>query len=57
MTVMDYQKLSKGTFDLDRMIRFAAICDRTGEIKFGGVHEGTYGLLSLDQTKASVLQA
>ncbi len=33
MTVMDYQKLSKGTFDLDRMIRFAAICDRTGEIK------------------------
>ena len=37
MTVIDYQKLSKDTFDLDRMIRFATIYDRTGEIKFGGV--------------------
>ena len=31
---MDYQSLSKDTFDLDRRIRFAAICDRTGEIKY-----------------------
>jgi hypothetical protein len=33
MTVLDFQKLSKDTFDLDRRIRFAAICGRTGEIK------------------------
>ena len=52
---MDYQKLSDDTFELDRSIRFPAICDRTGEIKYGGIREGTNSLLSPDQTKTSVL--
>lgn len=54
---MDYQKLSEDTFDIDRKIRFAAICDRTGEIKYGGIREGTNSLLSPEQTKESALQA
>lgn len=33
--VMDYQKLSNDTFELDKKIRFAAICDRSGEIIMG----------------------
>jgi hypothetical protein len=57
MIVMDYQKLSNDTFDIDRKIRFAAICDRSGEIKYGGMRGGTNSLLSPDQTKTSVLQA
>ena len=55
--VMDYQKLSNDTFELDKKIRFAAICDRSGEIKYGGMRGGTNSLLSPDQTKTSVLQA
>ena len=54
---MDYERLCKDTFDLDKRIRFAAICDRTGEIKYGGSREGTKSLLSPEQTKESVLQA
>lgn len=54
---MDYEKLCKDTFDLDQKIRFAAICDRTSEVKYGGVHVGIKSLLSPEQTKESVLQA
>lgn len=54
---MDYSKLCKDIFDLDQKIRFVAICDRTGEIKYGGLREGIRSLLSSDQTKESVLQA
>lgn len=54
---MDYEKLCKDTFDLDQKIRFVAICDRTGEFKYGGVRGGIKSLLSPEQTKESVLQA
>jgi hypothetical protein len=54
---MDYSRLCKDIFDLDQKIRFAAICDRTGEIKYGGLREGTRSLLSSEQAKESVLQA
>jgi Family of unknown function (DUF6659) len=54
---MDYGKLCKDVFDLDRKIRFAAVCGKTGEIKYGGLREGIKSLLSSDQTKESVLQA
>jgi hypothetical protein len=54
---MDYQKLSDDTFELDMKIRFAAICDRSGQIICGGMRGGTKSLLSPDQTKTSVLQA
>jgi hypothetical protein len=54
---MDYSRLCKDIFDLDQKIRFAAICDRTGETKYGGLREGITSLLSSDQTKESVLHA
>jgi hypothetical protein len=33
---MDYGKLCKEILDLDPKIRFAGVCDDTGETKFGG---------------------
>jgi uncharacterized protein DUF6659 len=54
---MDYSKLCKDIFNLDKKIRFAAICDRTGESRYGGLREGIKSLLSPEQTKESVLQA
>ena len=54
---MDYSRLCKNIFDLDQKIRFAAICNRTGEIKYGGQREGVRSYLSLEQTKESVQQA
>ena len=54
---MDYSRLCNDIFDLDQKIRFAAICNRNGETKYGGLREGITSLLSSDQTKESVLQA
>jgi hypothetical protein len=54
---MNYGELCKDIFDLDQKIRFAAICSRTGEIKYGGLRNGIKSLLSPEQTKESVLQA
>ena len=33
---MDYGKLCKEILDLDPKIRYAGVCDDTGETKFGG---------------------
>ena len=54
---MDYGKLSKDILKLDPKVRFAGICDDTGEIKYGGQREGIKNLLSPDETKKSNLQA
>ena len=54
---MDYGKLCKGILDLDPKIRFAGVCDDTGETKFGGQREGIKNLLSPEETKRSNLQA
>jgi hypothetical protein len=54
---MDYDKLCKDILNLDPDIRFAGICDDTGEIKYGGQREGITNLLSSDETKRSNLQA
>jgi hypothetical protein len=54
---MDYGKLSKDILNLDPKVRFAGICDDTGEIKYGGQREGVKNLLSPDETKKSNLQA
>jgi hypothetical protein len=54
---MDYGKLSKDILNLDPKVRFAGICDDTGEIKYGGQREGIKNLLSTDETKKSNLQA
>ncbi|MGI8831469.1 MAG: DUF6659 family protein [Nitrososphaeraceae archaeon] len=54
---MDYGKLCKEILDLDPKIRFAGVCDNTGETKFGGQREGVKNLLSSEETKKSNLQA
>jgi hypothetical protein len=54
---MDFGKLCKDILNLDPTIRFAGICDETGEIKYGGQREGIKNLLSSEETKRSNLQA
>ena len=54
---MDYAKLCKQISDLDPKIRFAGVCDDTGEIKYGGQRDGVNNILSSEETKKSNLQA
>jgi uncharacterized protein DUF6659 len=54
---MDYVNLCKSVMDIDAKIRFAGICDETGEIKYGGQREGVENILSNDETRKSNLQA
>ncbi len=43
--------------DIDTKIRFAWICDESGEIKSGGQREGVEDMLSSEETRKSNLQA
>ena len=54
---MDYENLCKGILALDTKIRFAGVCDETGEIKYGGQRDGLANLLTAEETKRSNLQA
>lgn len=54
---MDYDSLCKDILELDQYIRFAGVCDDTGEIRHGGHRHGIVNLLSPDETKRSNLQA
>ncbi len=54
---MDYNELCKDILGLDTKVRFAGVCDDTGEIRFGGPREGIKSLLTPEQTKISNLQA
>src|SRR6478672_11496208 len=54
---MDYAKLCREISDLDPTIRFAGVCDDTGEIKYGGQRDGVNNILSSEETKKSNLQA
>jgi hypothetical protein len=54
---MDFGKLCKDILALDSKIRFAGVCDDSGEIRHGGQREGVTNLLSPDETKRSNLQA
>ena len=54
---MDYENLCKGILSLDPKIRFAGVCDETGEIKYGGQRDGLANLLTAEETKRSNLQA
>ncbi len=54
---MDYENLCKGILALDPKIRFAGVCDETGEIKYGGQRDGLANLLTPEETKRSNLQA
>ena len=57
VTAMDYERLCRDILNLDPKIRFAGICDETGETKYGGQREGVRNLLSPEETKKSNLQA
>lgn len=54
---MDYVKLCKDILNVDPKIRYAGICDDTGETKYGGQRQGVQNLLSPEETKRSNLQA
>jgi hypothetical protein len=54
---VDYNKLCKDILGLDTKIRFAGVCDDTGEIRFGGQREGIKNLLSPEETQISNVQA
>ena len=54
---MDFGKLCNDILNLDPKIRFAGICDETGELKYGGQREGIKNLLPSEETKRSNLQA
>lgn len=42
---------------MESKIRFAGVCDDSGEIKYGGQREGVTNLLSADETRRSNLPA
>jgi hypothetical protein len=50
-------QLCKDILGLDTKVRFAGVCDETGEIRFGGQREGIKNLLTPEETKKSNLQA
>ena len=54
---MDYDKLCKDILKFDSNVRFAGVCDETGEIRFGGQRQGVNNLLTPEETKKSNLQA
>jgi hypothetical protein len=54
---MEYNSLTKNIMNLDNKVRFAAVCDDSGEIKYGGQREGIPNLLSPEETKRSNIQA
>jgi hypothetical protein len=54
---MDYNKICKDILDLDPNIRFAGICDETGDTKYGGMRKGLTSLLSPEETRKSNQQA
>lgn len=54
---MDYDKLCKDILKFDSKVRFAGVCDETGEIIFGGQRQGVKNLLTAEETKKSNLQA
>jgi hypothetical protein len=54
---MDYDNLCRSILQIDSKIRFAGICDESGEIKHGGQKEGVKNILSNEETRKSNLQA
>ena len=54
---MDYNTLCKDIISLDPKVRYAGVCDDSGQIKYGGQREGIINLLSPEETKKSNLQA
>jgi hypothetical protein len=52
---MDYEKLCNDVLNLDPKVRFAGVCDNTGEIKNGGLRDGINSILTDDEIKKSNL--
>ena len=50
---MDYDKICKDILDLDPKVRFAGICNDTGDTIYGGMREGITSHLSPDETRQS----
>lgn len=50
---MDYTRVCKDILDFDPKVRFAGICDETGETKYGGMREGLPSILSPEDTQKS----
>jgi hypothetical protein len=54
---MDYQKLCEEIRKLDAKVRFAGVCNDTGEVIHGGLRDGLTNLLSSEEIKKSNLLA
>lgn len=54
---MDYDDLCNKILKSNSKVRFAGICDDTGEIRHGGPRKGLKNMLSPEETKRSLLQA
>ncbi|HXV45276.1 MAG TPA: hypothetical protein VD736_01240 [Nitrososphaera sp.] len=54
---MDYDDLCDRILRSDIKVRFAGICDETGEIRYGGPRKGLKNLLTPEETRRSLLQA
>ena len=48
---MDYDALCKQIMESDPNVRFAGVCNETGEIICGGQREGIENILSTEETK------
>lgn len=54
---MDYDSICKDILGIDPKVRYAGICDETGEVKYGGMRDGKTSLLSNEESQKSNLQA
>lgn len=54
---MDYNKICKDIINMDPNIRYAGICDETGDTKFGGMREGIKNIFTPEETRKSNQQA
>ncbi len=54
---MDYNKICKDIINMHPNIRYAGICDETGDTKFGGMREGIKNILTPEETRKSNQQA
>lgn len=54
---MNYDNFCKQVLDIDSKIRFAAICDMSGEIAYDIQRPGVKNLLTREETELSISQA
>lgn len=54
---MDYDDLCNKILKSNSKVRFAGVCDDTGEIRHGGPRKGLKNMLSPEETRRSLLQA